>query len=120
MIEIALDENFDHHILRALLRRIPDLDFRTVQSQAMSGAEDTEVLAWAALEGRVLLTHDVRTVTRFAYERVARGDAMPGVIEISSKATVGEVLEDLVLVVTCSTADDCRNQVLYLPWTSHE
>jgi predicted nuclease of predicted toxin-antitoxin system len=96
LIRIALDENFDQHILRALLRRVPDLDFRAVQSEAMRGAEDPEVLAWAALEDRVLLTHDVRTVTRFAYERVARGDPMPGVIEIPSKATVGEVLEDMI------------------------
>lgn len=59
-------------------------------------------------------------MTRFAYERVARGDPMPGVIEIPSKATVGEVLEDLMLVVTCSTPADCRDRVLYLPWSSKE
>lgn len=58
-----MDENFDHHILRALVRRVPDLDFRTIQGQAMLGAEDPQVLAWAAAEDRVLLTHDVRTVT---------------------------------------------------------
>jgi predicted nuclease of predicted toxin-antitoxin system len=108
VIKVALDENFDQHILRALLRRVPELDFRTIQGAAMGGAEDPEVLAWAALEDRVLLTHDVRTVTRFAYERVARGEPMPGVIEIPSKATVGEVLQDLILVVTCSTPADCR------------
>jgi hypothetical protein len=51
---------------------------------------------------------------------VARGDPMPGVIEIPSKATVGEVLEDLMLVVTCSTPADCRDRVLYLPWSSEE
>jgi hypothetical protein len=50
LIRIALDENFDQHILRALLRRVPDLDFRTIQGEGMSGAEDPEVLAWAALE----------------------------------------------------------------------
>jgi predicted nuclease of predicted toxin-antitoxin system len=120
VIKIAVDENFDHHILRALVRRVPQLDFRTIQGQAMTGFEDPEVLAWAAAEDRVLLTHDVRTVTRFAYERVARGDAMPGVIEIPSVATVSEALEDLVLVVTCSTADDCRDQVIYLPWQKTE
>jgi len=120
VIKIAVDENFDHHILRALLRRVPELDFRTVQGQSMTGAEDPEVLAWAAAEERVLLTHDVRTVTAFAYERVTRGQAMPGVIEIPSLATANEVIEDLILVVTCSTPDDCRDQVLYLPWPKRE
>jgi predicted nuclease of predicted toxin-antitoxin system len=116
VIKIAVDENFDHHILRALLRRIPELDFRTVQSQGMTGADDPDVLAWAATEERVLLTHDVRTVTGFAYERVARNDAMPGVIEVPCTATTSDVLEDLILIVMCAEADDCRDQVIYLPW----
>ncbi len=40
---------------------------------------------------------------------------MPGVIEIPSRATVTETLDDLVLVVSCSTAGDCKDQVLSLP-----
>ncbi len=113
---LAVDENFDHHILRALLRRVPEVDVWTVQGQALRGTEDPEILAWAAGENRLLLTHDVRTVTRFAYERVARGEPMPpGVIEIPSRASVAEVIDDLVLVVTCSTPEDCRDQVIYLP-----
>jgi hypothetical protein len=115
VIALAIDENFDHHILRALLRRVPELDVRTVQQESLHGASDPDVLAWAAGEGRVLLTHDVRTITRFAYERVERGEPMPGVIEIPSRATVTEVLDDLVLVVSCSAARDCKDQVVYLP-----
>lgn len=115
MIALAIDENFDHHILRALLRRVPELDVKTVQQASLHGASDPDVLAWAASEGRVLLTHDVQTVTRFAYERVERGEPMPGVIEIPSRATVTEILDDLVLVVTCSVAADCNDQVVYLP-----
>jgi predicted nuclease of predicted toxin-antitoxin system len=115
VISLAIDENFDHHILRALLRRVPGLDAKTVQEESLHGASDPEVLAWAAAEGRVLLTHDVQTVTRFAYERVERGEPMPGVIEIPSRATVAEVIDDLVLVATCSMAADCSDQVIYLP-----
>jgi hypothetical protein len=117
VIKLAVDENFDRHILRALIRRLPDIDFRTVQGQSMTGASDPEVLAWAAADARVLLTHDVRTVTRFAYERVARGEAMPGVVEIPSLAPISDVLEDLVLLLTCATVDDLRDQIVYLPWS---
>ena len=115
MIALAIDENFDHHILRALLRRVPGLDVKTVQQESLHGASDPDVLAWAAAEGHVLLTHDVQTVTSFAYERVERGAPMPGVIEIPSRATVAEILDDSVLVVTCSAAADCSDRVVYLP-----
>jgi predicted nuclease of predicted toxin-antitoxin system len=64
MIALAVDENFDHHILRALVRRLPQIDALTVPTAGLAGADDPTVLAWAAREGRVLLTHDVRTMTR--------------------------------------------------------
>jgi hypothetical protein len=115
VILLAVDENFDHHILRAFLRRLPVLVFRLVQSQGLEGADDRTVLAWAASQNRVLVTHDVRTVTRYAYERVERGEPMPGVIEVPCRALVGEVLDDLILLLACSTAEDCRDQVIYVP-----
>jgi predicted nuclease of predicted toxin-antitoxin system len=46
----------------------------------LSGKDDPTVLAWAASENRILLTHDVATITRFAYDRIVRGLPMPGVI----------------------------------------
>ena len=116
MISLAIDENFDHHILRALLRRLPKLDARTVVAAGLAGADDPKVLEWAAHEGRALLTHDVHTMTRFAYERVARGDTMPGVIEVGTRASIGELVEDLTLVVECGAPADLCDRVLYLPF----
>jgi hypothetical protein len=37
----------------------------------------------AAADDRLLLTHDVTTVTHYAYERVGAGRRMPGVVEVS-------------------------------------
>ena len=115
MISLAVDENFDHHILRALLRRFVRLDVRTVVDAGLKKADDPTVLAWAAQEGRVLLTHDVHTMTRFAYERVARGEPMPGVIEVQARAPTREILEDLLLILQCGLQDDLRNRVTYVP-----
>jgi predicted nuclease of predicted toxin-antitoxin system len=61
------DENFNNDLLRALLRRRPDLDIIRVQDAGLSGADDAAVLAWAAQQDRVLLTHDVSTITAYAY-----------------------------------------------------
>lgn len=83
MIALAVDENFDHHILRALVRRIQTLD--------------------------------VRTVTAAAYERVARGEPMPGVIEVRARSEIGDVLADLELIVLCATEDDLRDRVVFVP-----
>ena len=79
MLRLAVDENFNNDIVRGLLRRKPELDIVRIQDIGLSGADDSTVLKWAARENRVLLTHDVTTITRYAYERVQAGQHMPGV-----------------------------------------
>jgi hypothetical protein len=70
------DENFNNDLLRALLRHLPGLDIVRVQDTPIVGADDVTLLAWAAQERRILITHDVRTIPRFAYDRVRSGEAM--------------------------------------------
>jgi len=111
----AADENFNNDIIRGLLRRKPDVEIVRVQDVGLSGADDPTVLEWAANEGRVLLTHDVSTITRYAYERVEAGKPMPGVFEVSRGLPMGVVIEDLVLLTECSLGNEWEGQVHYLP-----
>ena len=118
MLRLAADENFNNDILRGLLRRNADLDIVRIQDTGLSGAEDPEVLEWAAQEDRVLLTHDVRTITRYAYERVDSGMRMPGVVEVGRSVSIGLAIEDLLLLAECSAEGEWEGQVLYLPLPS--
>jgi len=86
MLRLLADENFDNTIVRGLLRRRPSIDIVRVQDVSLSGMDEPTVLAWAAEEHRILLTHDVATITRFAYDRVVQGLPMPGVIGVSTNA----------------------------------
>lgn len=115
MLRLAVDENFNNDILRGLLRRKPDLDIIRVQDVGLSGADDRTVLEWAAREGRVLLTHDVTTITRYAYERVQAGQPMPGVFEVSRAVPIGRAIEDIMLLAQCSLEGEWESQVRYLP-----
>ena len=72
-MKFAADENFDNDILRGLFRVLPNLDMVRVQDAGLSGIEDPEVLEWCARENRIFLTHDVRTITKFAYDRLEVG-----------------------------------------------
>ncbi len=69
----------------------------------------------AAQEERVLLTHDVTTMTRYAYERVQEGRLMPGVFEVSRAVPIGRAIEDLLLLAECSLDGEWEGQVRYLP-----
>ncbi len=115
MIRLLADENLDNTSIRGLLRRNISVDIVRVQDHNLSGAKDPLVLAWAAEQGRVLLTHDVATITRYAYERLASNLAMPGVIEIPPDLPVGDVIEVLLFILECGTSEDLDGQIIYLP-----
>lgn len=115
MLLLAADENFNNDILRGLLRRRPNLDIVRIQDVGLSGADDVVILEWAAQEGRVLLTHDVSTITQYAYERVRMGKSMPGVFEVSRDVPVGVAIEDILLLAEYSLEGEWEGQVRYLP-----
>jgi hypothetical protein len=81
----------------------------------LTGADDRRVLEWAASEGRVLLTHDVSTITRFAYERMESGLPMPGVFELAYDIPIGVAVEEILLLAECSLEGEWEGQVRYLP-----
>ena len=115
MLQLVAGENFNNDIVRGLFRRQPELDLVRIQDVGLSGADDPTVLAWAAQERRVLLTHDVQTVTAYAYARIQAGQVMPGVFEISRAIPIGAVIDDLLLLAECSIDGEWEGQIRYLP-----
>lgn len=112
LLRLAADENFDHDIVRGILRRNPEVNTVRVRVVGLSGADDPTVLEWAAREGRVLVTHEVATMTRYAYERVGAGESMPGVFEVSRDVPIG--IEEILLIVGYSIEGEWGGQVRYL------
>jgi hypothetical protein len=115
MIRLAADEDFNYDIVRGLLRRNPELDIVRIQDVGLSGADDPAILDWAGREGRILLTHDVTTMTRHARVRVQSGKPMPGLFAVNRRLPIREIIEDLLLVAECSLEGEWIGQVVYLP-----
>ena len=115
MIRFLADENFNHKILRGLFRRNPALDLKTVQDVGLRGADDSTVLAWAAREGRIVLSHDEETMIGFAYERIRAGEPMPGLMIVDELAPIGPAIEAILLVVGASEAEEWGGRVEHLP-----
>ena len=115
MIRLAADENFNDRIIRGVLLQKPDVDLLRIQDAGLSRADVPTVLGWCARENRVLLTHDVSTMTYHAYERVRAGLPMPGVFEVSRRVPIGQAIDEILLVAECSREGEWEGQVRYLP-----
>ncbi|HEV3262386.1 MAG TPA: DUF5615 family PIN-like protein [Gemmataceae bacterium] len=114
-LRFVVDEDFDNDILRGVLRRLPELDIVRAQDVGLSQAKDPAVLEWAAREGRVVLTHDVSTMTAHASARVRNSQAMPGLFAVSQSVPIGKAIDDILLLAECSLEGEWQGQVRYLP-----
>lgn len=115
MLRLVSDENFHGDVLRGLYRRRPDLDVVRVQDVELSTTSDPDILAWAAAEGRVVLTHDRDTMPGFAYARVRAGQPMPGVFVVRDLMPIGQAIDEILLAVEGLAPEECKDLVRFLP-----
>lgn len=115
MMRFATDENFDGRALKGLQERLPDLDIVRIQDTEMYQSSDPELLAWLADEGRILLTHDAKTMPGYVYDRVRAGQSVPGVILIHDDTPIGRTVDELEVMIGAGTPEDFENQVKFIP-----
>ena len=95
---------------------MPGIELVRVQDALPKETDDPNVLAWAAAEGRILITNDRNTMVGFAYRRVAAGEPMPGLIATTNTQSIGSAISDILLIAECMTEDQIREQVVvFLP-----
>jgi predicted nuclease of predicted toxin-antitoxin system len=114
-MRFLIDENFNQRVLRGLKQRIPGLDYLIVQETELRQAEDPTILAWAAEQSRILITHDKDTIPGFAYERVRANQSMPGVILVPEELSIGRAIDELLILMECSDQSEYENLVVHLP-----
>jgi hypothetical protein len=115
MLRLLIDQNLDHDILRGLIRRIPQLDAVTAFEIGMSGATDPELFTWAAQAGRVIITHDRKTMPIHAADLMNEEKNIAGLFLVPRRLPLQQVIEDLELMITCSDNDEWVNVIRYLP-----
>jgi predicted nuclease of predicted toxin-antitoxin system len=115
MLRLLADENFNGDIVRGLLLRRRDLNLVRAQDVGLEHVEDSAILAWAAENGRIVLTHDRATMPDFASRRMTAGLPMGGLFVVNDRMPVRQVIDDLLLIEACSKQAEWAEIVLYLP-----
>jgi uncharacterized protein DUF5615 len=113
-VRFLADANLDQDLVAGVLRREPEVDFELPQGVIPEGMQDPEVLAVAASLGRILVTHDVRTMPRHFGEFINRSDC-PGLILIPRSMPMGQAIEDILLIWHATEAEEWINLFRRLP-----
>lgn len=113
-IEYLADEDRRRAVVLGVRRREPGISFVQAFEVGAAGKEDSTVLRIAAEAGRILVSHDVRTMPRFFKEFIRR-QSSPGLVLIQQRLALGEAIDGLVLMWIASEAEEWINQICYLP-----
>lgn len=115
MLRLLVDQNLDHDIVRGLIRRIPQLDAVMAFDIGMSEASDLELLTWAAQAGRIILTHDRKTMPTQAADLLSHGEHAAGVVIVPRRMPMRHVIDELEMIITCSENEEWVDVIRYLP-----
>ena len=113
-----LDEDTPHAIRDQLLRREPDMEILVVGGDRapVLGTPDPEILQWIEREGYVLVSRNRRTLPHHLREHLEAGDHVPGIFLLRRRYSLGQIIEDLVLIWEAGRPEEYRDRVEYLPW----
>ncbi len=115
MVRLLSDENINGDLIRTLLQLRPTIDLIRVQDVGLRGATDPTILAWAAEDDRILLTHDRATVPDFAFARCAAGQSMTGVFVLAQRRPIRQIIDELLMIDACSDHAEWAGRVVHLP-----
>lgn len=96
-IRFQADADLNEDIITGVIRRVPEVDFQTATDAGLRGVVDELVLAEAAREGRILVSHDWETMPYHFAEFITARDS-PGVLIVPQRVEIREAIEELILI----------------------
>lgn len=109
-IRYQADADLNQLIVTAVLRQEPTIDFQIASAAFLQSLNDLEVLALAAQQGRILVTHDRKTMPTYFAEFIALHQSA-GVLIVSKKLAIEVVVDELILIWSASSAEEWINRI---------
>lgn len=109
------DANLNHQIVAGILRREPNVDFLWGVLADLTGLPDSEVLALAAADRRILVTHDIHTMPS-AFAQFLSANSSSGVILVPQYLPVRSAIESLIRVWEEYSAEEWVNRIARVPF----
>jgi len=114
-VRFLADADLNKAIVSGVLRREPSVDFLTAHPAGLRHMSDTEVLALATRQQRVLVSHDVGSMPAHFRAFLQAGKHSAGVFLIAQSLDVGAAIDELLLIWLASEASEWQDRLEWLP-----
>jgi hypothetical protein len=109
------DHDLNEFIIDGVARREPAIEFVRAREFRIMDWPDARVLEFAAERGLIVVSHDVNTMTKHAYNRTASGLKTAGLLMVRQLDPIPPTIDSLILIWSASEAEEWMDQVAFLP-----
>jgi uncharacterized protein DUF5615 len=81
----------------------------------LSGIPDPDVLALAAEQDRIVVSHDFQTMPRHFADFLQVHGSSPGLILVPQRLPIGQAVDELLLIWGASESEEWRNLMRTIP-----
>jgi len=116
-LKYLLDENVDFAYLNQLQKKKPDLVVKAVGEPGYppKRTPDPDILCWCEENNFLLVTNNRASMPVHLADHIAQGRHVPGIFILNSNLSIGENLEELILIAECSFEDEYQDKIEFLP-----
>jgi hypothetical protein len=115
--QFLLDEHVGARLQRALLRRQREMVVWRIGDAGAPprGSLDPQILLWCERNDFALVTNNRASMPIHLSEHLAAGHHVPGIFTLNDDMSIGETVEELLLLWTAANPQEYADQLNYLP-----
>lgn len=117
MVKYLIDENLPPVYQNQLLLRKPDLVVWAIGDPGTppKGTLDPEILRWCEQHQFILVTSNRRSMPVHLIEHLNENNHIPGIFVLRPKATIKQILDDLILIAAVDAQSDFCDRIVHIP-----
>ena len=116
-LKYLLDENVDKVYQRQFLRQNTSLIMWVVGDPGTPsrGTLDPEILSWCEKHKFLLVTNNRTSMPVHLTDNITQGRHVPDIFILNDKLTIGQTINELILIAEASFDDEYQDQIIHLP-----
>jgi hypothetical protein len=118
-IQYLLDEHLTPVYRAQLVRRNPELVVRIIGDidAPPLGTLDPEILIWCESNGFILVTNNRKSMPKHLADHLTCDRHIPGIFVIDPDQSMGQTIEELLVIAGASFELEYQDRIEYLPLT---
>jgi predicted nuclease of predicted toxin-antitoxin system len=116
-LQYLMDENVNPVYVNQLRRRYLDLVVWAIgePNTPLKGTLDPEILLWCEVNNFILVTNNRTSMPVHLADYLNQNHHIPGIFILNPAMSIGETIEELIVLAECSLEAEYQDQIIHLP-----